>query len=66
MKKTSDLKELGVHTIGARERLRAAAREWLQHEGTRDQPAAIPDQAAQDQCHRMWENKKNLISMFQV
>ena len=44
-----DLRELGVHTIGARARLRAAAREWLQHDGTRDQAAALPDQAARDQ-----------------
>ena len=38
-----DLRELGVHTIGARARLRAAASEWLQ---TQDQAAALPDQAA--------------------
>ena len=66
MKKTLDLRELGVHTIGARARLRAAAREWLQHEGTQDQPAALTDQPAQYQCHRMWEIKKKCMSLFQV
>ena len=33
---TEDFRELGVNTIGGRARLRAAARDWLQLEGTQE------------------------------
>ena len=33
---TEDFRELGVNTIGGRARLRAAARDWLQIQGTQE------------------------------